>query len=110
MHKYYPCPSLLPSFLLPHLGSILNVAPLRLVGSYTPNSGRVEVQYYGEWISVCSNFWDINAATVREGVREGEEGVRGREGWRGRRRGRERGGRGGGREGGRGRGVKKEGV
>ena len=100
MHKYYPCPSLLPSFLLPHLGSILNVAPLRLVGSYTPNSGRVEVQYYGEWISVCSYFWDINAATVREGGGGGSEGEGGVEGEKeGEREGRKEGGRKGRREG-----------
>ena len=46
------------------------------MGGATPNSGRVEVQYYGVWGTVCGHSWDINDATVREwGMGEGGRNV-----------------------------------
>ena len=70
---FSPCP---PHLLVPHLDSVQRVAPLRLVEGATPNSGRVEVQYYGVWCTVCGHSWDINDATVREwGMGEGGRNV-----------------------------------
>ena len=37
---------------------------MRLVGGVTPNEGRVEVNFHGNWGSICDDSWDINDAHV----------------------------------------------
>ncbi|XP_063968185.1 deleted in malignant brain tumors 1 protein-like [Lytechinus pictus] len=38
--------------------------PVRLVGSSSPNQGRVQLYHEGSWGSICDDRWDINDAMV----------------------------------------------
>ena len=38
--------------------------PIRLADGTTNAEGRVEIQYNGQWGTICGNLWNINAAIV----------------------------------------------
>ena len=42
----------------------INTGTLRLVGSNSPNEGRVQVYIGGQWVRVCDDGWDDSEAGV----------------------------------------------
>ena len=45
-------------------GSAVNNTTIRLVGGYSPASGRVEIGFNNTWGTVCDDGWDIQDARV----------------------------------------------
>ena len=39
-------------------------APLRLVGGNSPNEGRLEIHFLGQWNTICDDWWGSSDATV----------------------------------------------
>ena len=45
--------------------NFIAAAPLRIVGPQSAiGIGRLEVQHFGEWGTICDDFWDLKDATV----------------------------------------------
>ncbi len=65
MCDYCSTLSLPPSLLvsLPADSEVLEY-PVRLVGGTSRNEGRVEIQYNGEWGTICGDVWDVTDANV----------------------------------------------
>ena len=45
--------------------AIITEYPVRLVGGTTRNEGRVEIQFDGQWGTVCDDSWGLNDGDVR---------------------------------------------
>ena len=42
--------------------------PIRLVGGSSRNEGRVEIEFAGQWGTVCDDAWGRNDGNVRKSI------------------------------------------
>lgn len=51
--------------LLSHPDTVVSEYPVKLVGGSKPSEGRVEVEFNGEWGTVCGDSWGIQDGNVQ---------------------------------------------